>query len=201
MLRSSLLCLLGATVAMGASEAHAQGPSGDPKPMAEYRGRILPADKDFRLSLLADGSATANWVGSAGKTNVLRGTYTGSNGDYDLSMTADPSSEQFHRSLKLLVRSVDGNVTGDWSTDRYRVVRKAARLELISGKQIAQSDHGASRAGQGRRPVVGMIRSNGAARRASGQSSALKRTVAKSYRSGSKRIARAMNRLNKRKRR
>ena len=169
-------------------------------PVATFRGHIVPNDRWIQLSLFADNSAAAVWVGSAGRRNEFRGTYTSDSTGYAVKLKADPGADQYYQSLNLTIRARDGQHYGDWTSERQRASRPITEISLVPvGSPLTPDRNSRVEAPtRAKKPVVGVIRSGGHSHaRLSRQAAAVKRVVNRGYRTSAKRIARAVRRNRK----
>ncbi len=138
----TLACaLLALSLAPGTAQQRKRAPkkaSSGAKPAGPYEvegysGKLLANDVSFALHLNSDHSATADWAASPDKTSHLKGTYTGEEGVYVVTLKQDTGGNPLDaQTLTLYLKRMGGMEPGQFVADTSHAKRDIAGLQLTS---------------------------------------------------------------------
>ena len=118
--------------------------------MEGYAGHLVVTDASFSLTLLRDGSATADWTFSPAVTSHFVGTYRGTDGSYSVALSLASGSNPYQAKTMVLELRPHGEAeSGRFGLDTDQARRDIAGLSLsrfdVRFKKAAASVKGKNR--------------------------------------------------------
>lgn len=85
------------------------------KELELYEGHMYEGDLGFSLSLKHNNTATMNWTSTAEMIGQFKGTYTGHDGNYNITLTQTSGSNRFRATgLTITLTAMGGMVKGNY---------------------------------------------------------------------------------------
>jgi hypothetical protein len=101
--------------------------------MRGYSGHLVANDISFKLNLVGEKSANAEWAASPEKTSRYSGDYSGSDGNYVVNLVKVSGVNPLNANkLTLTLRGMGGTETGTFTTDVSSARRPVSELNLTS---------------------------------------------------------------------